>query len=189
LRDTGVSATAAGADLPDSVSVDVSEDAVVEELRRRFGELLGTSNGVSPEAFRAAVENPVYARYLMGSRGAPETVQMLLDSPPPRPAAEPSVGTLARRASKAFARWAAAGFSVVDDVTLQRRLAACGACEHLAESSQRPVERIAGLGLTDRSTCALCGCPVRRKAKLPTERCPAPHPTLSGLSRWSEDTA
>src|SRR3954471_10697951 len=143
------------------MSSNAAERAAIAEMRQRFGDLLGADANPSEAAFRAAVDDPVYARHLLGSRGASEVVKALLEAPPPA-APEHSGVALVARASKAMARWAAAGFATVDAAALERRLAACSACVHLRVGSERGV-------------CGLCGCPVARKAKLATESCPGAH--------------
>lgn len=170
----------------------------LDDLTAHFGSLLGIGEPVPEDALRAAVDDPVYARHLMGSRGAPEVVRLLLRNPPPAEslAAAPasaapahdgrSAGALAVRAAAALGRWAAAGFRTVDEAALRRRLDACARCEHLSAPPEGRLYRIAALGADDPRVCGLCGCVAANKARLPGEACPAPHATLSGLTRWAE---
>lgn len=165
----------------------------LEDLTAHFGTLLGIGEPVPEAALRAAVDNPVYARHLLGSRGAPDVVRLLLRNPP-APAAPPgapareghSAGALAVRAAAALGRWAAAGFRKVDEATLQRRLGACAGCEHLSAPPEGRLYQIAALGADDPRVCGLCGCVAASKARLPGESCPAAHATLPGLTRWAE---
>lgn len=169
----------------------------LQELSTHFGTLLGIGEAVPENALRAAVDNPVYARHLMGSRGSTEVVRQLLRNPPPPSAEAPadggapeaeahSAGALAGRAVAALGRWAAAGFRKVDEPMLQRRLDACAACPHLSAPPQGALYQLAALGADDPRVCGACGCVAARKARFPGEACPAPHPTLSGLNRWGE---
>lgn len=72
------------------------------------------------------------------------------------------------RATKALTVWARAGFPVVDEATLKQRLDRCFSCP-LLERAPAGLSRLAGAG---EPVCGGCGCPVGRKARLATERCP-----------------
>jgi hypothetical protein len=160
-----------------------------DELTTHFGALLGLDEAAPEDALRAAVDDPVYARHLMGSRGAPAAVRHLLRNPPRRaaaPAEPPSTAALTVRAAAALGRWAAAGFKTVDEPTLRRRREACLGCEHLADPPEKVLYQIAARGADDPRVCALCGCVAANKARLPGESCPAPHPSVPGLTRWGE---
>lgn len=52
---------------------------------------------------------------------------------------------------------------MVDDITYESRLSSCSSCDHLEYGT----------------TCMLCGCLVKIRAKLATGRCPYPK-----KSRW-----
>lgn len=68
---------------------------------------------------------------------------------------EPTLAELILNGAQAAWRWAASGFTVVDNHTLSLRRMTCEACEHWT-------------GLT----CRKCGC-TRLKVWLATEKCPA----------------
>lgn len=69
---------------------------------------------------------------------------------------------MAVSAAKAAARFAFSGFKTVDDATYQKRWQACLACEHLLAAEKEEHRR-----------CALCGCFMKFKTKLPAEKCRA----------------
>lgn len=62
------------------------------------------------------------------------------------------------------------GIEQVSDDVWAARLNACRSCAHL-QRFQAALPPSADLGLLDR--CQLCGCPVKEKAKLAGEECPA----------------
>src|SRR5690554_2260667 len=74
--------------------------------------------------------------------------------------------------SKAMVQWAADGFAKVDDEVYQKRLSICISCPHLVKQPNRftLVNLVAN---RSESICSLCGCPIRRKAALPSETCPS----------------
>lgn len=80
--------------------------------------------------------------------------------------AEESLGRLVARAAKSLAVWAKAGFPVVDEATLAKRLAACEGCPLLVKNPDRAIYRVAG-----EPVCGACGCLVTAKARLASETC------------------
>jgi hypothetical protein len=156
-----------------------------DDACRAFGEFLGVGEAVPPAALRAALADPVYARKLVGSRGAPDAIRYLLARPPAHgDAPAHSDGELVAGAAKALARWVFAGLKRVDDAVYERRLAACRSCEHLAKPTGSVLYALAGAG--DERTCGLCGCVAAKKAALPTEACPAMDAARPGYTRWGE---
>jgi len=151
--------------------------------------VLGVEREVPEAALLAAVENPAYADNLLTCRRDPELLDYLLANPPPRRGGPSNVDLMARGA-RAIALWAKAGFTVVDDATLRRRLEACGICPDLCKPPRSSLlYRAAGADLDAKSVCGRCGCVVNNKARLPTETCPAPHPEIAGRNRWDEPLA
>lgn len=100
--------------------------------------------------------------------------------------AEFSNAELLKKAATAVWRWSRTGFSEIDDETYKRRLAACNACEHLKDPPAKVLYRLASANSVDRKICGLCGCVVTRKAKIPSERCPARMENDPSLNRWGE---
>lgn len=99
--------------------------------------------------------------------------------------AEESLSTLIGRATRSLAVWAKAGFPVVDEATLAKRLAACEGCPLLVRNPDRralsednaslaPQEsavRRAIYQVVGEPVCGACGCFVTAKARLASERC------------------
>jgi hypothetical protein len=168
---------------PDGEAVPVAEQC------RQFGEILGIGEPVAESVLAAAIENPTYATNLLVCRGRPDLLATLLSRPPRRrDAAAMSSGELMRKGVEALWRWGRTGFSVVEDAVLQRRLAACETCPNLSSppADKKLLYVLAGSMGTRQPVCRRCGCVVTRKARLPGESCPDPHPELPGVSRWSE---
>jgi hypothetical protein len=168
----------------------LTDAQTLEESCMEFARTLGLERPVSPHVLEAALRDETYARHLLTSRRSPTMLEYLLTHPPkPRAsAAEPpefSQVDLAKRAAAALLRWGMVGFTVVDKETLERRRAACMSCPNLTAA---PGKLIYKLTLADESDmiCGLCGCSVRKKMKLSSESCPAPHPEVHGMSRWGE---
>lgn len=96
-----------------------------------------------------------------------------------------SLGKLVARATKSLAVWAKAGFPVVDEATLAKRLAACEGCPLLVQNPNRPAlsedsaslapQESAGVRAIYRvvgePVCGACGCLVTAKARMASERC------------------
>lgn len=78
------------------------------------------------------------------------------------PFAEPGLTELAGNFGRAVAKWASAGFPVVEEGDYQARLAACQACSHWDGAARL------GLG---KCRAPKCGC-TRLKLWLRTEKCP-----------------
>lgn len=178
-----------------------TEDESLPQLCQRLGEFLELDGPAPPAALMRAVHDPSFAADLVTSRGAPGFLQALFDDPRTTafaPAAEPAAAPAASnrqlvgRAAEALVRWGRAGFSTVDQRTLERREDACLACPNLRDP-QATVQRIVPGRASDRvgsrtgrKVCGLCGCNVSRKIRLPSEACPGEHPTQSGMTRWGE---
>jgi hypothetical protein len=162
---------------------DMELDASMEERCRRLGEILGLAQPVSEAVLLAALEHETYARNLLTCRRAPGLLNHLLEHPPAAP--RPSAMVLAQRAAGALVRWAATGFSTVDDETYARRMAACTACPNLALPPEQALYKLVGPKERVR-ICTKCGCVVAHKARLTSEACPDPHPDRPELTRWSE---
>ncbi|MFE6104962.1 hypothetical protein ACFVQ4_34145 [Streptomyces laurentii] len=172
---------------------DVSPDSAgLPQGCGELGRILGLDGPVPEAVWRAALADEEYARALLTCRD-PSRLQRLLKYPPPVvETMDLSAAALVARGAKALARWGRAGFVEVDEETRRRRLAACGRCPYLRSGSQGKgasvLQAVVGLGVRDKSVCGLCGCLLARKSRLPSESCPAPHPTEPGLTRWGEPT-
>ncbi|MFJ4184237.1 hypothetical protein [Kitasatospora sp. NPDC089509] len=162
----------------------VSPDAL-EAQRTELGRILGLDTPASEDVLRAAVTDDGYARNLLACRRDPELLNLVL-ARPPVPAEPLPSSTLIARGASALSRWARTGFTVVSDDVFDARTRACAACPHLSMQQGNLLQQIAAKGLTDKSTCTLCGCVAARKARLPSERCPGADPERPGHSRWGD---
>jgi hypothetical protein len=162
-------------------------NAAQEELlqeRLDFGRSLGLEEPVSLGVLHAALRDETYAHNLRVSSRTPALLKMLLMNPPkPRQAPPFSTAELAGRVAEAIVRWTKTGFSVVDKATLERRRNACYSCPNLSTPPDQLAYKLTpGAG----DVCALCGCKVNSKIRLPSESCPDRHPEREGETRWGE---
>lgn len=177
--------------------IGAEDGGTVTDLRARLGRALGLAGPAPDEVFRRAVDDPAFAADLLACRGTPGFLRALFDAPATRAyvtsATEAGNRELVARAAGAFVRWGRAGFSTVDEEVLARREAACLSCPQLSEPTVA-VQRLVPAGKesdrlgsrTGRRVCALCGCTVSRKMRLPTESCPGRDPLNPALTRWGE---
>jgi hypothetical protein len=182
--------------------LDIKEGESIDELRARFGRVLGHRGPVPVAAFVRATEDPSYCSYLLTSRGSPGFLEPLLNDPandayaPREEDPSHSSVALAGRAAKALAQWGKAGFTIADPDTIERRERACLSCPHLTEPStklqklmpSRPVSDELGRRTGDK-VCAECGCQVAKKFRLPTEQCPVEDPDRPRFTRWGDPFA
>ncbi|HEX8104898.1 MAG TPA: hypothetical protein VF533_19920 [Solirubrobacteraceae bacterium] len=170
----------------------------MDELRARFGRVLGLDGPVPVAAFIRATKDESYFGYLLTSRNAPGFLEPLLNDPAneryePKTRPTASNSGLAGEAAKALVRWGRAGFSVADGETIRRREDACLRCPHLAEPTRRiqqilpsrPVADAVGRRTGDK-VCSECGCQVAKKFRLPSEQCPVEDADRPGFTRWGE---
>ena len=141
--------------------------------RERVADQLGLPlEQVSDSLLAKIADDPTYLHHLYVCRSDPEMFKIVL-----REASHSSTdipygtGALMARAMSALARWAASGFERVEAEEYQRRLEICHSCKHLSAPSDRLAYKLLS-PRGERSICGLCGCDVRRKAWLITERCP-----------------
>jgi hypothetical protein len=166
----------------------------IEEQRARLGELLGLDEPAPADVLVSAIEDREYARNLMLCKDTPPLRDFLLQNPPlraeppPGEAPEKSARELLGAASKSFWAWTRSGFSVVDEETYERRFGTCLECPHLVDPPSRGLYKVIGATGSDVTSkiCELCGCVASRKARLPTDTCPAPHAELEGVNKWGE---
>jgi hypothetical protein len=184
VRAEGVDNTAGAGKMP----VAATREAPDEELRQErldFARSLGLKAPVSLAVLQAAMQDESYAHNLRVSSRTPALLKMLLAKPPDVRAAGVRFtnAQLAGKALEAVGRWAKSGFSVVDAATLQRRREACDACPRRSPAPDQLAYKLTpGAG----DVCAMCGCRIDAKIRLPSESCPDRHPTREGLTRWGE---
>lgn len=179
--------------------LDVKPTDSFSEMCARMGAFLGLEEKIPENAMRRAIDDTDFANDLITCRNAPGFLEVLLNDPKNEAyAAEASAddkisnANLIKNASKAFLRWGKAGFSVVDEKTLEARENACLACKNLQKPEktlQKMVTSKAKEQLGKRAAdcvCKLCGCSISKKIRLPSESCPDQHPDHKKLNRWGE---
>jgi tetratricopeptide (TPR) repeat protein len=91
--------------------------------------------------------------------------------------------------SGAIWNWAKSGFAVVDPETFQFRYNHCLQCPNVADAPQKLLYRVIAVNNSEEKMCTVCGCIVSKKARIASETCPDPHPTIHGMNRWEEPLA
>ncbi|MBC7862179.1 MAG: hypothetical protein IAF38_04340 [Bacteroidia bacterium] len=176
-------------------TIENKEQLSVKEQCLEFAQILGLNEPVSEEVLKAAVQNEIYARNLLVSKDSPEMLEILLKNPVKTSLAnkEHSTMELVAKAATALLRWGKTGFNIVNQAVLERRENACLSCPNLQEAksiAQKIVPSLAQKNVaghrTGKKICALCGCNVSNKMRLPSEACPDKNPENSNQSRWGE---
>jgi hypothetical protein len=172
-----------------------------EEVRLEFGKYLGLEEAAPAGVTRRAMEDRMFAHYLVVCREHPSYLEKLLKDPknkkyedtaagagvPVVPAAvERSNLELVAKASKSLLKWAKAGFERVDQVEYDKRFEACKNCLFLAAAPDKIVYKFKLKNETDMRVCNACGCVASRKARLATEACPKADPANPGFNRWGQ---
>ncbi len=168
---------------------DILKAPTIEAAAERLGELLGSESPPPVPAVRRALTDPLFARALLATRKMPEALAMLLAAPdegritPPPPSSAKIVG----QAAGALLKWGMEGLKHAEPWAIERRLAACAACEFQAKAPDTLVYRGAKVAVgKDAKICLACNCLTNTKAALATERCPRQDPANPELSRWGE---
>jgi hypothetical protein len=182
--------------------LEAKETDSFDELCVRLGNFLGIGKAVPPKVLLRAIDDPPFADNLIVCRNTPGFLQSLFDDPKTsqydgdagkKQENGKSNTELITKAATAFLKWGKAGFSTVDEATLERRENACLACPNLSEPKNK-LQKLVAVKLdkervgrkTGDKTCKICGCNVSRKMKLPGESCPDSHPAIEGMTRWNE---
>jgi len=175
-----------------------------EEVRLEFGKYLGLEGAAPSSVTRRAMEDRMYAHYLVVCREKPTYLEKLLEDPknkkyedtaagpavPLVPAApEHSNLELVAKASKSLFKWAKAGFERVEPAEYEKRSEACKSCPFLAAAPDKAAYKFKLKNETDMRVCTACGCVAARKARLTTEACPKPDPDNPGFNRWGQPMA
>jgi len=181
------------------------DSQTLEKSQQILGELINLGQPASEAVTRRALADQRYAHYLLITKDIPELRdKLLLD---PRNESFESDGSrsdglkevqssvdgpsgnieLIFRTTSSFLAWGKSGFKLADQNLLDKRLQACERCEFLTD----PPKKLIYLGLelvTGKrdKICKACGCFVKKKAMLPSEKCPKQDPVQPNLSRWGE---
>lgn len=179
--------------------LDIKPSDSFQNMCDRMGAFLGMNTSMPENAMRRAIEDPDFANNLITCRNAPDFLEVLLVDPKNEQYAEDAAKDskvsnteLIQKAASALLRWGKAGFSVVDNATLEKREDACLACENLIKPqtalqklvTSKAKEQV-GKRISD-CVCKLCGCSLSKKIRLPSESCPAMHPKNSKVNRWGD---
>jgi hypothetical protein len=183
---------------------EIRDAASPEEAARLLGAALGLDGPAPLPATERALADPLFARALMSTRKLPALRDRILAEPggirvnaapgtpgapgaPELPPAPPSSAKLAAKAAGAVLKWGMEGLTHAEPWVIERRLAACAACEHQADAPDtlvyRGVKVVTG---KDAKICEICHCLTNTKAAMASEHCPEKDPDNPALSRWGE---
>ncbi|WP_271519483.1 hypothetical protein [Bradyrhizobium sp. CCBAU 53380] len=169
---------------------DFRKEEDFERSRQLLGETLHLDGPASAALTRRALDDSKFAFYLLMTKDSPSLQikllgNMAVSAAPTTPL--PDSAALAAKAGKALLNWGLGGFRKVDEDRFARRLAACQACEFLADPPQRLVYQGINLLMSgDTKICSACGCMAAKKAALNTEACPRQDPANASMTRWGE---
>lgn len=161
-------------------------DEAMADLAAVLKAVLRRSQDIPPVQLQRAAADPLFLATLIAHRDDAAALEELLEKTPRRLPkwAEPPSAVLLFRAAKALVRWGKVGFREVDAATFERRRNACVQCPHLGRPGKQLAYKLTAA--QEKPLCGLCGCAIDRKARLPTEECPAAHPVLPEMTRWEE---
>lgn len=173
---------------------EVAAAATIEEASARLGALLELDGSAPFPVTRRVLEDPDFARALVSVRKLPAVRDRLLageiqvaapaSATAPRP---PSAAQSVVHAAGAVLKWGMEGMRPAMPWVIERRLAACNACEFQADAPDTLIYRGAKVVVgKDAKICTVCACLTNTKAAISTERCPKPDPGRPELSRWGE---
>lgn len=163
-----------------------------------LGRELGLPGPAPDLATRRAVLDPDFAKALYALRNMPELRDQMLAAPdsatirkpgevPEAPTPAPSAVKLAAKAAGSVLKWGMDGLKPAQPWVIERRLAACAACEFQAPAPDTLMYRGAKVVVgKDAKICTACHCLTNTKAALSTEQCPKRDAQDPSLSRWQE---
>jgi len=169
----------------------------------RLGEELGLDGPAPAMATQRAMKDPDFVRALKALRKFPELRDQMLAAPetarirkpgdtlpphePQSDDAPPSAAQLAAKAAGAVLKWGMDGLQPAQPWVIERRLAACNACNFQVPApdtlAYRGAKVLAG---KDATICKVCHCLIKTKAAISTEACPEKDLDNPALSRWQE---
>jgi hypothetical protein len=178
-------------ELPD----DVSQAPTFALACARLGALIELPGPAAPEVTNRAIKDPNFAKALLASRKVPALRAHLLARPEnanfhpdqPEPHRTPSIAKLAGKAAAATLKWGMEGLKHAKPWVIERRLAACNACEFAAAAPETLMYNGAKVVVgKDARICMACDCLINTKAAMASESCPKQDPANPELSRWGE---
>ncbi len=160
---------------------EILEAPTLEDAARLFGILLELDTAAPVAATQRAINDPRYARALIGTRKLPHIRNKLLSE------TKPTTPQLIRKASESVLKWGMEGMKPATPWVIERRLAACNACDHQVPAPETLIYRGAKVAVgKDAKICEACDCLTNTKAAIETERCPVRDPDNPELSKWGE---
>ncbi|HUS53565.1 MAG TPA: hypothetical protein VMY41_06120 [Thermohalobaculum sp.] len=184
---------------------DVSHAPTFALACARLGDLIGLPGPTMPEVTNRAIKDPEFAKALLASSKVPALRAHLLahpenarfhpDQPEPgplesghlEPGRTPSIAKLAGKAAAATLKWGMEGLKHAKPWEIEKRLAACDACEFAADAPDTLVYNGAKVIVgKDAQICTACACLLNTKAAMASESCPKQDPANATLSRWGE---
>lgn len=166
----------------------------IEDAAARLGDALGLDGPAPLPATRRALSDAQFAKAIFALRNmAPQRDQMLAAphsariTGQNRAGASPSSARVLAKAAGAVLKWGMEGLQHAPPWVIERRLAACNACEHQAPAPDTLIYRGARVAVgPDAKICTLCHCLTNSKAALASEHCPARDTADPAQSRWGE---
>ena len=177
------------------LSAAITTATSLEEAATNLGAELGLTGPAPLAATKRALDEPLYARALLGLRKNPTLRDQFLSSPgtakisAPTEASQatPSAMALAKKATASVLKWGMDGLKPAAPWVIARRLEACNSCEFQKPAPDTLVYRGAKVVVgKDAKICASCDCLTNTKAAISTERCPEKNVNNPRLSRWDE---
>ncbi|WP_348052300.1 hypothetical protein [Mucilaginibacter sp.] len=140
--------------------------------------ILGAGQRISDQDYKAAIADLAYADQLLQDPSPENT-----DNTAPV-----STVTLIKEVANSLLKWTKTGFNAVTEEIYHIRIAACKTCPHFVNPPHDKglLYKIAGADVHHKSTCNLCGCVIKTKARLPHDTCPDADANKPGFNRWGE---
>lgn len=188
-----------------NITTRLQDTSTLDEAQQLLGEMINLGQPASPLVTQRALVDPQYAFYLETTQHIPELQDKLLRDPRNETfgseghggvgitdelrSVVPKSGNieLISRATKAFVGWGKTGFRLAEKNLVDARLKACGQCEFLTDPPKTVIyQGIQVVTGKDEKICSACGCFIKRKAKVPSEKCPKQDPNQPSFSRWGD---
>ena len=165
---------------------DIRSADSLELAAEKLGHFLGLPDAAPLEATRRALDEPRYALALMASRKMPEVRNRLLETGLPAGGGT-SGAAVVGKAARGILKWGADGLRMAEPWVIQKRLAACEACELNVPAPDTLVYRGARVAVGPGARiCDSCKCLIKTKVALSTEHCPERDRDDAEMSRWGE---
>ncbi|MEM8629765.1 MAG: hypothetical protein AAGF74_00880 [Pseudomonadota bacterium] len=171
---------------------------ILTQTAAQLGRDLGLDGPIPVQAAQRALLDPDYVRAVLAVRFIPRLRDQFLNNPETarvRGKADRSIPADPKRSSAAIAtkaagavlKWGMDGLEVAQPWVIERRLAACNACEFNAPAPDSLLYRGAKVVVgQDAKICTKCDCLTNTKAAISSENCPEKDPKDPTMSKWQE---